>query len=168
MLSHLHDMIDSGCLRSLNLFKPLDTFLFLFYHSKEFVQVHISKYFKFSSFGFQLFKLIAFSTSHLSHFLFVSSFKLDLIFETLNHLFLGSKFVLKTVQFLLEDFLPFLRFCQLLPQSRVGSQLLVQIIYFKVMSLLCENFFHFLEKALLAHLLHYNINFFSGLRFTFS
>lgn len=83
----------------------------------------------------QLIKPLAFGVLVVKQLLFVSPLPLELILQPLTDLLLSGYLLLSTVNLSLQDFLPLLALCQLLPQGGVGSQLLLEIVDFELMSL---------------------------------
>jgi hypothetical protein len=79
-------------------------------------------------------KALDFGGLKLDEFVLFDLLQLELVFESLDDFVLHGYLVLYFLELLLQDLLPLLRLCQLLPKRDVRSQLLLKVVHLEVMS----------------------------------
>jgi len=94
--------------------------------------------------------------------MFFDLLHLEFVFETLNYLVLHGHFRLYFLKLLLQDLLALLRLRQLLPQTRVGRKLLLEIVDLEVVFRLLYTILESHEKPVKSHELLYFNQLFSG------
>lgn len=128
-------------------------------------KVDAGKDLKFSGLGLQLVEPLTLGVLVLKKLLLLSTFLLDIVLQSLDDFLLSSDLLLSSFDFLFENLFSLFTLSQLLPESGVRCELLLQVVDLVLVALSCKHLLELTHDSIFSYDILESEHFSPGLLF---